>query len=390
MTALRTASEPRRMMMNANHEVPSAVDQYWAAHVVCSTIFQTAQESEEYLEWRFHTYPLFREFSGLYGFHDGEVVLDYGCGPGNDLVGFALYSNAKKIIGMDVSSKALDLAAARGALHGVDPGKIELIQTTDETSTIPLDDNSVDFINCQGVLQHTSHPETVLQEFHRVMKPQARGVVMVYNRDSLWLHLYTAYQCLVLQDAFPGLNAYEAFSRNVDGVACPIARAYAERDFRSLCEEIGFIVEYAGGYLAETEMASLKRYRESALQDPRLQDEHKEFLRNLTFDRTGYPLYRGKHAGIGGVYRLYCWNKETGPQRDLARSCALQAELADLREQIVQTGAHYAQFRSRFAAMERDYCALQGRKRRWLSISGIRAARSLCCGLLRLGRFVGL
>jgi SAM-dependent methyltransferase len=264
-----------------------------------------------------------------------------------------------------------------------------LIQTTDEASTIPLEGNSVDFINCQGVLQHASHPERVLREFYRVMKPHARAVVMVYNRDSLWLHLYTAYQCLVLQDAFPGMNAYEAFNRNVDGIACPIARAYAERDFRSLCQEVGFTVDYVGGYLAETEMASLERYHASALQDARLQDEHKQFLRNLTYDRSGYPLYKGKHAGIGGVYRLYCWEKESGSQRDLARSWALEADLADLREQIVQTGSRYTQFRSRCAAMERDDAAIQNWKRRWLSLPGIPAARSMCRGLLRLSRFFG-
>ena len=27
--------------------------------------------------------------SGLYGQHDGQAILDYGCGPGNDVIGFA-------------------------------------------------------------------------------------------------------------------------------------------------------------------------------------------------------------------------------------------------------------------------------------------------------------
>src|SRR5437016_1773300 len=61
------------------------VDRYWTAHTVNSTPFLTPKQSLRYLEGRFAEYPLFREFSGLYGAHVGEVVVDYGCGPGNDL-----------------------------------------------------------------------------------------------------------------------------------------------------------------------------------------------------------------------------------------------------------------------------------------------------------------
>jgi ubiquinone/menaquinone biosynthesis C-methylase UbiE len=387
---MSTVPKSRPISKETGDVVSSVVDQYWSQHVVCSTIFQTPKQSEEHLEWRFQTYPLFKELSGLYGLHEGEIVLDYGCGPGNDLAGFALYSKAKKIIGVDVSAKALHLAAERCRIHAVGPARIELIQTTDETSTIPLDNDSVDFISCQGVLQHASHPEKVLQEFFRIMKPQARAVVMVYNADSVWLHLYTAYQRLVLQNAFPGLDAYQAFSRNVDGVECPIARGYTCEEWCRLCREIGFTVEYVGGYLSETELASLKDYQELALQDARLPDEHKQFLRSLTYDRYGYPLYRNKHAGIGGVYRLYCWDKAPPSQRGLAQLSALQAELTDLRQQMVQTGSLYTQLRVQWSALEIEYRALQDWKQNVFSIPGVPAAHSMYRTLRKLSRSFGL
>ena len=47
----------------------------------------------------FDDYPLFREFAHPWGDHDGEVVLDYGCGPGNDVTGFLLHTKAKRVIG---------------------------------------------------------------------------------------------------------------------------------------------------------------------------------------------------------------------------------------------------------------------------------------------------
>ena len=112
----------------------TAVDRYWTRHTVRAKRFRSPRASERYLEWRFHEYPLFREFSGLWGERDGQVVLDYGCGPGNDLAGFASHTAASRIIGIDVSEVALDLAAERLALHAVDAGRIELIRVADARS----------------------------------------------------------------------------------------------------------------------------------------------------------------------------------------------------------------------------------------------------------------
>ena len=118
----------------------TTVDAYWTRHTINSTPFATAEGSEAYLEWRFDEYPLFREFSGLWGDHAGETVLDYGCGPGNDLTGLALHSGAAILIGLDVSPTALGLAAQRLALHHVDPSRVSLQQVRDGHPEIPLED----------------------------------------------------------------------------------------------------------------------------------------------------------------------------------------------------------------------------------------------------------
>jgi ubiquinone/menaquinone biosynthesis C-methylase UbiE len=286
-------------------ERTTAVDRYWGEHTVNSVPFKTARESRKYLEWRSSAYPLFAEFMRLREEHDGEVVLDYGCGPGDDLVGFAIYTRAKKIIGVDISAKALNLARGRLALHRVEPGRVELIHSADSVQTIPLGDASVDYVHCAGVLQHTSNPRALLGEFYRVLRPDSHACVMVYNRDSVWLHLYTAYQKMIVEGEFPGMDAYEAFSKNVDGVGCPLARCYRAEEFVSMCEEAGFRAEYVGGYLSDTELRALERLRAEALRDERLAEEHKSFIKDLATDERGFPLYRGKHAGVGGVYRLH-------------------------------------------------------------------------------------
>ena len=80
---------------------------------------------------------------GLWGQHDGETILDFGCGPGNDVVGFLAFSDAAKVVGIDISMKALSLAAQRVALHEIAPERLSLIQGGDAAAPIPLETSSV-------------------------------------------------------------------------------------------------------------------------------------------------------------------------------------------------------------------------------------------------------
>lgn len=279
------------------------VDRYWNHHTVNSTPFRSAAASERYLEWRFEQYPMCRELMGLWGNYDGQVVLDYGCGPGNDVTGFLLYSGARRVIGVDVSRKALELTRRRLALHKISPERVDLIRGTDAMPRVPLPDASVDFAQCAGVLHHTSDPQGILRELRRVLKPGGTARFMVYNYESLWLHLYTAYVRMIRERAFPGMSLLEAFARNTDGEECPIAHCFTHEEFGPMCAEAGFDWQYLGGYLSTHELQLLARYRDEALASSGLDDRHKDFLRELTVDDQGLPLYRGLHAGIGGSYR---------------------------------------------------------------------------------------
>ena len=111
----------------------TVVDDYWNRHTLHPRRFVTARESERHLKWRNDMYPNFLEMMDLYGDHTGETVLDYGCGPGEDVTGFLLWSKAQKVIGMDVSGKARYQLRHRRALHEVDLNRGELIRITDGT-----------------------------------------------------------------------------------------------------------------------------------------------------------------------------------------------------------------------------------------------------------------
>ncbi len=280
------------------------VDDYWTGHTVNSAPFLSARQSARYLEWRFAEYPLFRELSGLYGDHAGQAVLDYGCGPGNDVVGFALHSGARRVVGADVSPSALELARHRLGLHGIGSPRVELVRLTDDHVGLPFADEEFDFVSSQGVLHHTSDPVAILRELHRVLRPGGEGTIMVYNRDSVWLHLHVAWELLIRDGRWPGLTAAEAFGRSTDGEDCPIANCYRGPEFVALLEEAGFEARYLGGYLSQWELRAMQESWGFAIADERLAAEHRDFLRGLRYDYQHRPMVGDLHAGIGGTYRI--------------------------------------------------------------------------------------
>ncbi len=297
-------SEHAPVIASAASGERTEVDRYWSVHTVKSTPFDSVAESLEYLRWRSSIYPLFAEYMGIYSDHSGETVLDYGCGPGHDTVGFLLFSNPAKVVAMDVSHLALELARQRISLHGIDSRRVALIETSDSAPQLPLETGSVDYINCGGVLHHVSHPETILREFARVLRDGGRGSIMVYNRESIFFHLWIAYQRQLVQGDFHGLDTDTAFSKATDGEDCPISIPYRPATFLALCRSAGLEAEFAGGYFATLELDLMSSTAEAALADPRLGDEHRKFLNSLVKTPEGYFLHDSKTAGHGGVYTI--------------------------------------------------------------------------------------
>ncbi len=279
---------------------PTVTD-YWTRHnVTFHHAISSRLDSIEYMNWRNWQYQFYEELMPCNG-HDGRVILDYGCGPGHDVVGFVERSRPRQVIGMDVSPSALEKAEKRLAFHGSSSVKLVLIGEND--GGLPLEDKSVDYIHSSGVLHHVESLEPVLREFGRVLKPKGSARIMVYNYRSLWLHLYVAYSLRIVKGIDSDVPLPEAFKRSTDGRECPISRCYRKEDFLKVSSACGFRGSFLGAAISMHEMSLLAtRYR--AIQDRRLPEEHRAFLRELKFDEFGCPRYRGDVAGIDGVYEL--------------------------------------------------------------------------------------
>ncbi len=273
--------------------------EYWSAHLVPYEDWSTAAESLDYFHWRNAQYPGYIDLMPVNGARELTVV-DYGCGPGNDLVGFYEFSKPERLIGLDVSEQALAVAKDRLKLHGC---RAELYVIDDELNKIPLEDNSVDLIHSSGVLHHVKNLGLAFEEIKRVMKVGGRLQVMVYNYDSLWLHLYTAFVHQIEMGLYDDLTLLEAFQKTTDGPDCPISNCYRPKHFVELVSSFGMHGCFRGSAISLLELELLSK-RLDAIRSRQLAREHRDFLSSLTFDPNGHPVFNGHVAGVPACYEF--------------------------------------------------------------------------------------
>jgi SAM-dependent methyltransferase len=274
--------------------------EYWSGfNVTLHHRFTSPAESLEYFHWRNQQYPGYIDLMPVTG-QGGKVVLDYGCGPGHDVIGFGVYSAPTRLLAADISPTSLAEAEHRSRLHGLN---VEFIRIDERENSIPVEPGSVDYIHTSGVIHHAADAEKVLRELKRVLSPHGRMRVMVYNYASLWLHLYVAYIVRIKQGGYPGLDLRQAFAKTTDSESCPISNVYTPAEFLSLARRCGFDGRFLGAAISVHEL-KLFPERFEAISDRRLPAEHRDFLSGLEVDRQGYPLHKGTYAGVDGCYEL--------------------------------------------------------------------------------------
>jgi 2-polyprenyl-3-methyl-5-hydroxy-6-metoxy-1,4-benzoquinol methylase len=144
-----------------------------------------------------------------YDGHGGEDLLDIGCGLGNDTARFA--AGGARVTGIDIAPNAIRLTQENFRQRGLD-GRFEVMDG--EAMTFP--DASFDFVYCHTVLHFTAHPERMVREVHRVLRPGGGAVLMMVNRSS-WMRAM-----------------HKAAKVEIDHLASPVFHWYAPEAFEAM------------------------------------------------------------------------------------------------------------------------------------------------------------
>jgi ubiquinone/menaquinone biosynthesis C-methylase UbiE len=119
----------------------------------------------------------FEEWAPLIG--PGALVLDVGCGDG--LSTFDVARLADQVIGFDISTDQLSLAAARAEQERVRNVSFMVA----DADAIPLVDDGVDGILCYGTLHHLPDPQRAIEEVARVLRKGGRYLGVENNKTPL-------------------------------------------------------------------------------------------------------------------------------------------------------------------------------------------------------------
>lgn len=104
--------------------------------------------------------------------HAGSIV-DIGCGRGEYLAEFEF--KKFQVTGVDISPNIYQIK-----------GNYKLHQCNFEQATLPIEDNSQDFIFSKSVLEYLHHPENLIDECYRLLKLGGKAIFMCPS----WVHTY--------------------------------------------------------------------------------------------------------------------------------------------------------------------------------------------------------
>ena len=123
----------------------------------------------------------------------GKLVLDAGCGSGR-FSEIALDLGAR-LVAIDYSS-AVDAASEN-------LNSENLLIAQGDLAELPIPNESLDFVYCIGVLQHTKEPGKIVAELLRCLKPGGEITLTFYENSSWHVRLYSKYLIRPLTKRIP-------------------------------------------------------------------------------------------------------------------------------------------------------------------------------------------
>ncbi len=105
-----------------------------------------------------------------------DVVLDVACGTGDLALAFSR-SPASRVIGVDFTYEMLPIARAKSPRRPV-------AYCNGDAMSLPLPEACVDVVSIAFGLRNVAEPARALAEFHRVLRPGGRVIVLEFSKPA--------------------------------------------------------------------------------------------------------------------------------------------------------------------------------------------------------------
>jgi len=173
--------------MNRSEDQPlnDSVQEFWESET-CGTHDYIVNEESKYSKSWFeriedHRYRMepFIHAVAQFTRHRGKRVLEIGVGAGTDHLQWARAGT--DLYGVDLTDAAVTTTQKRLEMFGLRSN----LQRIDAES-LPFEDGYFDVVYSWGVIHHSEHPERIIKEIHRVLKPGGKFIGMLYRRPSIY------------------------------------------------------------------------------------------------------------------------------------------------------------------------------------------------------------
>jgi len=177
--------------------------------------------------------PQFAEFARW----RDKRVLEIGCGIGTDTMNFA--RNAASVTAVDLSEKSLEMARKRAEVYGL-TGRTRFFHGSAEQLDQIMPPETFDLIYSFGVIHHTPHPDRVLEQVRKYVRPGSTAKIMVYHR-----HSWKVFWILMTYGKGRFWRLAEIVARHSEAeTGCPVTYTYTKRELRELLERHSFKVKH--------------------------------------------------------------------------------------------------------------------------------------------------
>lgn len=126
--------------------------------------------------------------------NDHKRLFDIGCGS-NPEIDISLSGRGNEIVGIELSKT---YARTAKKVCRKKRANIEIIVA--DGTTLPFKDNSFDGCICSETIEHVPDPENLIDEIHRVVRPEGKAYVTAPNRNNILILLN------ILRDRVRGIH----------------------------------------------------------------------------------------------------------------------------------------------------------------------------------------
>lgn len=157
-------------------------------------------------------------------------VLDIGCGSGIDICEYAKYNC--NVFGIDITDKAVELSKQRLNILNFN-GDINKY----DGNNIPHENEKFDLVRSNGVLHHSPNMEHILTEIYRILKPNGKLKLMLYNKNSILYYYSILYLRKYKTDNIDDnkLNRLEVLSKYSEyRTGCPYTTVYTQNTIKDM------------------------------------------------------------------------------------------------------------------------------------------------------------